>query len=67
MRNPMASPCISVVYANYALGSQLTKVCSLIWEPLEWDAVRSTSDDRLKAFKARTAQLETGRLRQTIA
>ena len=63
MRNPMAwllaALCICVVYANYALGSQLTKVCSLIWEPLEWDAVRSTSGDRLTAFKARTAQLET--------
>ena len=66
MRNPLAwllaALCISVVYANFALGSQLTKVCSLIWEPLEWDATRedaSSSDDRLKAFKARSAKLET--------
>ena len=66
MRNPLAwilaALCICVVYANFALGSQLSKVCSLIWEPLEWDAVREdagTSDYRLKALNARTAQLET--------
>ena len=66
MRNPLAwllaALCICVVYANFALGSQLTTVCALIWEPLEWDATRedaSTGDDQLKAFKERSAKLET--------
>ena len=58
----LAALCICVVYANFALGSQLTKVCTLIWEPLEWDATREdagTGDDQLKAFKERSAKLET--------
>ena len=63
MRNPLAwilaALCICVVYANFALGSQLSKVCSLIWEPLELDAIREDADDRLKAFKERSAKLDT--------
>jgi hypothetical protein len=67
MRNPLAwifaALFISVVYANYLLGSQLTKVCSLIWEPLDWDAVgedsSGTTDNSFKALTTRTAQLKT--------
>ena len=44
------------------VGQPTDKVCTLIWEPLEWDATRedaSTGDDQLKAFKERSAKLET--------